>query len=121
MKEILRLMQAAGYAFEGLAYLIREEKNTRLLLFITALALIICPLIGFNAFQTVIVFFTVMATLVAEVINTAIELTLDLQVQGKYHPQVKIAKDVAASAVLLCIMNSVIVFLVILFSNLLKT
>ncbi len=118
MKEILRLIQAARYALEGLAYLIREEKNTRLLLVTAALTLIICPLIGFNAFQTVVVFFTVMATLVAEVINTAIEVALDLQVQGKYHQKVKIAKDVAASAVLLCIMNSVIVFLVILFSNL---
>ncbi len=118
MNEITRLMQAGAYAIEGLVYLVKEEKNTRLLLIIAVLALIICPLIEFSAFQTIIVFFTVIITVVAEVLNTAIEISLDLQTQGKYHPKVKIAKDVAACSVLICVINAVVVFLVILFSNL---
>ncbi len=119
MNEIKRLLRAGSYAFDGLVYLVREEKNTRFLLIIAVLALIICPLIGFSSLQTVFVFFTVMVTLVAEVLNTAIEVALDLQVQGKYHPKVKIAKDVAACAVFFCVITSVTAFLVILFSNLL--
>jgi len=120
MNELTRLIRAAGYAYEGLVYLIREEKNTRLLLAVAALALVICPLLGFSALQTVIVFFAVMFTLVAEVLNTAIEVTLDLEVQGKYHPKVKIAKDVASCAVLFCVITSIIIFFTILFSNLFR-
>ncbi len=120
MNEIVRLMHAAGYALEGLVYLLKEEKNTRLLLIITVLALIICPLIGFTAFQTIVVFFAVMMTTVAEIFNTAFEVALDRETHGRYHPQVKVAKDVAACAVLVCIVNSVAVFFVIFFSNLFR-
>jgi len=118
MNEIMRIMRAGGYAVEGLVYLLKEQKNTRLLLAIAILAVFVCPLIGFNAFQTIIVFFTVMMATVAEVLNTAIEIALDLESQGRYHPKVKIAKDVAACSVLLCVVNSVAVFFVILFTNL---
>jgi len=117
MNEITRLFRAAGYAFEGLVYLMKNEKNTRLLVITAFLALVICPLLGFTAVQTIVVFFTVVVTAVAEILNTAIEITLDLEVQGKYNPKVKIAKDVAACAVLFCIINSIVVFLTILFSN----
>ena len=118
MNEIFRLIQAGGYALAGLVYLLKEQKNTRLLLIFAVLTLIICPLIKFSALQTVIVFFTVMVAAVAEVLNTSIEITLDLQTQGKYHSKVKIAKDVAACSVLLSLVNAVVVFCVILFSNL---
>lgn len=118
MNEICRLIRAAGFAFEGLFYLIKEQRNTRLLLLISIASVIICPLIGFSAFQTLIVFFAVMVTTVAEVLNTAIEIALDLEVKGQFHPKVKIAKDVAACSVLLCVITSVAVFCVILFVNL---
>lgn len=118
MNEIFRLIQAGGYALAGLVYLLKEQKNTRLLLIVAVLTLIICPLIKFSALQTVIVFFTVMVAAVAEVLNTSIEITLDLQTQGKYHSKVKIAKDVAACSVLLSLVNAAVVFCVILFSNL---
>lgn len=120
MNEIVRIIRASGYAFEGLFYLIRKEKNTRLILLAAIAVVIICPLIGFTFFQTVIVFFTVILTAVAEVLNTAIEIALDLQVKGEYHPQVKIAKDVAACSVLLSVVNAIAVFGVILYSNLVK-
>lgn len=118
MNEIARLVRAAGYAWEGLIYLIREQKNTRLILLTAVASVIICPLLGFTAFQTVIVFAAVLVTAVAEVLNTAIEIALDLQVKGEFHPHVKIAKDVAACSVLLCVINAVTVFGVILYTNL---
>ncbi|MDT3701123.1 MAG: diacylglycerol kinase family protein [Thermincola sp.] len=120
MKEIARLIRAAGYAFEGLFYLIKKEKNTRLILMSAIAVVIICPLIGFTPIQTMFVFFTVIVTAVAEVLNTAIEITLDLHIKGAFHPKVKIAKDIAACTVLLCVVNSIAVFGVILYSHLVK-
>ena len=118
MREVLRLMHAAGYAVEGFIYLIKNEKNTRLLLIIAALALIICPLLGFSAMQTAIVFFTVILVTVAEVLNTAIEMVIDFACEGKFHPQVKIIKDIAAASILIAVINSVAVFSLILAHNL---
>lgn len=118
MNEIARLMRAGGYAMEGLFYLLKEQRNTRLLMIIAVLTLIICPLIGFSATETALVFLTVTVTTIAEVINTSIEVTLDLQTQGRYHSKVKIAKDVAACAVLLGVVTSVIVFFLFLFPHL---
>ncbi|ADG83020.1 diacylglycerol kinase family protein [Thermincola potens] len=117
MREILRLMQALQYALEGLVYLVKEQKNTRLLMVIMALTLIICPLLGFSGFQTAVVFLAVTITAVAEIINTAVEITLDLICNGKFHPRVKIAKDTASCAVLFCVFASVVVFLIILAQN----
>jgi len=45
---------------------------------------------------------------ICEIINTAVEKTVDTMTQD-YHPIAKIAKDVAASAVLVAAINSVIV------------
>lgn len=117
MREILRLMQAMQYALEGLVYLVREQKNTRILLAIMALTLVICPLLGFTGFQTGLVFFAVTMATVAEVLNTSIEITLDMICGGKYDPKVKIAKDTASCAVLICVITSVIIFLIILVEN----
>lgn len=118
MREILRLINAAGYAVEGFVYLTKNEKNTRLLLIIAVLALIICPLLGFSAMQTAIVFFTVILTTIAEVLNTAIEMSIDMVSQGKFDPKVKIIKDVAAASVLISVINAVLVFTLILTQNL---
>lgn len=119
MREILRLMHAAGYALEGLVHLIKNEKNTRLLLIVAALALIICPLLRFSAMQTAIVFFTVILATVAEVLNTAIEMSIDMMCQGKFDPKVKIIKDIAAASVFISVITSVLVFTLILAQNLL--
>ncbi len=117
MREIMRLMRAGQYALEGLVYLWKEQKNTRLLMAIMALSLLVCPLIGFSGFQTGLVFACITVTAIAEILNTSIEVTLDIICEGKFHPQVKIAKDTASCAVLFGVVCSVIVFLVILIEN----
>jgi len=117
MREILRLINAAGYAVEGFVYLTKNEKNTRLLLIIAVLTLIICPLLQFSAMQTAIVFFTVIVVTVAEVLNTAIEMIIDIVCEGKFHPKVKIIKDISAASVFIAIINSVLVFSLILAQN----
>ena len=55
-----------------------------------------------------------MLVIIAEVMNTAIEATVDL-VTKEYHPMAKIAKDVAAGAVVLAAINAVIVAILIIF------
>ena len=61
------------------------------------------------------IFFTISLVIIAEMINTAIEATVDL-ITDKYHPLAKIAKNVAAGAVLISAINAIIVGYII-FSN----
>lgn len=120
MREILRLMQAAGYATEGLVHLLKNEKNTLLLFIIAGLVLIICPLIGFSVIQTAVVFLAVILAIVAEMLNTAIEMSIDIVCAGKFHPKVKIIKDVAAASVFIALISTVLVFALFLTHNLLS-
>jgi diacylglycerol kinase (ATP) len=48
---------------------------------------------------------TIMLVFMAEIFNTAIELILDM-VTRKYHPMIKLVKDVAAGVVLLAVINA---------------
>jgi diacylglycerol kinase (ATP) len=51
----------------------------------------------------------------AEAFNTAVEMLCDLWCENKYHPQVKIIKDISAGAVLVAAMvagiTGIIIFL----------
>lgn len=55
-----------------------------------------------------ILFLTIGSVLLAETINTAIELVVDL-VEPNFHPIAGIAKDVAAGAVLITALQAVVV------------
>lgn len=67
---------------------------------LVAIAVLIAALVfGLNKLELIIVLVLVATVMVAELLNTAIEATIDL-VTDKHNPLAKIAKDVAAAAVL---------------------
>ena len=59
-------------------------------------------------FELLALFFAIVFVVFAEMINTAIEATVDILTE-EYHPKAKIAKNVAAGAVLIAVFNSIIV------------
>lgn len=59
------------------------------------------------------VIFATMLVIITEVINTAIEETINLYTK-EFHPIAKIAKDVAAGAVVLAALNAVIIAIFII-------
>lgn len=62
--------------------------------------------------EIVIIIFAIMLVIVCELINTALEMTLDLFVKG-YNPIAKTAKDIAAAAVFISAIGSVIIGIII--------
>ena len=58
--------------------------------------------------EILIILLTIVSVLITEMINTAIEKTVDLFTKD-YHPLAKIAKNVAAGSVLVAAVNSLIV------------
>lgn len=75
---------------------------------VAILIIIISFLLKLNTIELLIVFLTIAMVLTAEMINTAIEAVVDMFTQ-EYHPLGRVAKNVAAGAVLISALNAVIV------------
>jgi len=67
-------------------------------------------------FEWVAVVFAVFFVLAAETVNTAIEAVVDL-CTSEIHPLAKVAKDCAAGAVLLAVINSLVVAYLVLWPH----
>ena len=107
-----RLLQSFGYAGEGIGYAIRTQANLRLHLTITVLVIITGLWLQLAPIEWAILVVMISVVLSAELFNTALEATLD-RVSIEEHPLAKIGKDVAAGAVLICAIGSVVVGLLI--------
>jgi diacylglycerol kinase (ATP) len=74
--------------------------------FLAAVFLILFGIyLGFGLIETAILCATISFVLVMEVVNTAIELTVDL-IKSEFHPMARIIKDVAAGGVLIASINA---------------
>lgn len=97
-----------SYAFQGLKYALRTQRNMRVHATIAVLALLLGIILRISALEFAMVFIAIMSVFIAEMFNTVIELTVDLSTPD-YHPIAKIAKDVAAGAVLLSAILALII------------
>lgn len=100
------------HAFDGLFYAARTQPNFVIHLLVSSVVLICGLIVGLSNIEWIIIALTVFLGLVIELINTAIESTVDLATT-QYHPVAKIAKDTAAAAMLIYAAGSVIIGLII--------
>ncbi|MNW25257.1 Undecaprenol kinase [compost metagenome] len=96
------------YAWEGIVYAFRTQINMRVHVAATLLVGIMGYILHISAIDWLFVITAMALVLVAEMINTAIETTVDL-ISPEFHPLAKIAKDTAAGAVLMAAVFAVIV------------
>jgi len=107
------LLQSFRYAFAGLRYALRTQRNTRIHMTIAAAAVAVGLWLGLSLTQWAVLALTIGFVLVGEMLNTVVETVVDLLSPG-YHPLAKVVKDVAAGAVLLTALISVVVGLLVL-------
>lgn len=100
------------HAFEGIIHLFKHEHNS----WVHAAAMITVVIAGFifelNTLEWILVTLAIAMVFTAEVINTAIERTVDLITQ-EVNPLAKQAKDLAAAAVLVTAIAAIIVAILI--------
>jgi diacylglycerol kinase (ATP) len=101
-----------GYAFAGLGYLFRTQRNAQIHAAITLVVLLAGAVLGIGQTEWLALVVMIALVLAAEGINTAIEAVVDLA-SPQRHPLAKIAKDVAAGTVLLCAIFAVIVGMIV--------
>ena len=106
--EWTKFIAGFGHAFKGLWYALRTQRNARVHISIAILAILMGVVLHISAVEFAIVFMAITGVFIAEMFNTVFELCIDLA-SPDYHPLAKIAKDVAAGAVLLSAMLSVVI------------
>jgi len=101
------------YAFAGWAYVLRTQHNAWIHALVTILVVAMGLWVQIARQEWAILIVTIMVVWMAEFMNTAVEAVVDL-VSPDFHPLAKIAKDVAAAAVLVGAMGAILVGLLIL-------
>lgn len=107
------LLGSFGHAFAGLWYVVKTQQNMRVHLCVAGAVVVLGIYVGLECTQWAVLGLTMGFVLVAEMFNTVAEAAMDATV-SQYHPLVRIAKDVAAGAVLLTALISVAVGLLML-------
>jgi len=110
--EMRRLRKSFSCAIAGLIYCIKNEKNMKIHILATIIAVIVALVVKLNYTEWGLLILTIFMVLVAETVNTAVEKTVDL-VTTEYHPLAKTAKNLAAGAVLLAAIGSLLMAVVI--------
>ncbi|MCD5410455.1 MAG: diacylglycerol kinase [Clostridiales bacterium] len=105
---IRKMIDSFNYAVEGIIYSVKSQKNMRIHYGIATLVLLIALFFDLTRYEVMILFLTVSLVIITEMFNTAIEKTIDL-ITSEYHELAKIAKNVAAGAVLISSLNAIIV------------
>ena len=100
------------WALEGIFHAVRSERNMRIHLVASCLVLFFAIWLQTSALENLLLFGWIVAVVCLELVNTAIERTVDL-VTSEIHPLAKRAKDVAAGAVLVASVGAAITAFVI--------
>lgn len=113
-----RLLDSFGFALNGVIYCLKTQRNMRIHA-VAALGVIVISLTAKLARTDIIMLsFAISLVFICEMINTAIEKSIDLFTED-FHPLAKIAKDVAAGAVFVAAANSIFIGYLVFFNSLL--
>jgi diacylglycerol kinase (ATP) len=102
------LFQSFEHAAEGIVHALRTQRNLGFHFTIAAAVLVAAIAFGATKLELMALLLAITFVLVAELVNTAIEAAVDVA-STSFDPMAKLAKDIAAGAVLLASLNAVAV------------
>jgi diacylglycerol kinase len=111
--EIYDRVKSFQFAFEGWWYVLRTQHNAWIHAVLSIAVFVMAFWLRLSTQEWAILVLTIMAVWMAEFMNTAIEAVVDMTMP-EVHPLAKVAKDVAAAAVLVGAVGAVIIGLLIL-------
>ena len=105
-------IKSVRFALQGLRFAFTHERNMRIHSVIAMIALVMLLVLNVSLTGVMFVLLALFLVIISELLNTAIEKTIDLT-KPERHPLAKAAKDCAAAAVLLCSLFAVIIGLIV--------
>lgn len=102
------IIESFNYAIEGIVHVLRTQRNMRIHFAVAVVVIIVAAAAGVSRIELIALLISIAFVLVAEMINTAVEGAIDAATTS-FDPMAKLAKDIAAGAVLIASVNAVAV------------
>jgi diacylglycerol kinase (ATP) len=102
------VMESFNFAIEGVIHVLRTQRNMRLHFAAAVAVIVVAVAVGVSKIELSLLLVSIAFVLVAEMINTAVEGAIDAATTS-FDPMAKLAKDIAAGAVLIASVNAVAV------------
>lgn len=106
-----KLVNSFKFASEGVAEVFKTQRNFRIQVAAGVIAVGMAIFFNLSNIEWAVLILTIALVLSSEMVNTAIEATVDLNTV-EIHPKAKLAKDLSAGVVLI---NALVAFLVAIF------
>ena len=95
-------------AFSGLFWAVRTQPNFRVHLFLSGVSVVAGLIFKISKIEFLIIVFTIVLGLSAEMINTSLESMTDL-ITNEWREEAKIAKDVSAGMMLMVALGAAVI------------
>ena len=106
-------LHSLACAIAGCGYMLRRQKNTRIMAGATLAVVLTGIWIGLEAVSWAVLILAIAFVWIAEFVNAAIEAAVNLYAP-EFHLMAKVAKDVAAGAVLIAAVAAAVIGLLVL-------
>jgi diacylglycerol kinase (ATP) len=107
-------LKSANFAIEGILHAAKTQLHLRYHFFSAAAVLFLSYLLGITRMEFVLISLAVILVISAEMLNSAIEALVDL-LSPEYSEKARVAKDIAAGAVLITAFGASVLGYIILF------
>ena len=107
-------------ARKGVRLAMKSEINIRVHLCVAMVVIAMAFLLDFSLERMCILLLTIVMVIISEMLNSAVEFSLDAVFHNKYSKLVGMAKDISAGAVMFATVTSIIVGVLLFGSAILK-
>ncbi len=115
-RDFRNFFQSVDYALEGFTAALKHEPSFREDLIFVVVLTPLAVILPVNAVSTAVMIFSLFLIVIAELLNSAVEWTID-DISLAKRPFAKRAKDMGSAAVFIAYVNCLVVWGVILYSN----
>jgi diacylglycerol kinase (ATP) len=102
------VLDSFNYAFEGIIHVLRTQRNMRIHFAVAFIVLVAAIALNVTKLELIALLISITFVLIAEMLNTGLEAAIDIATTS-FDPMAKLAKDIAAGAVLIATANAVVV------------
>ena len=105
VRRAVSVFESFNYAIEGIIHALRTHRNMRIHFVLAVGVIVAAAWTGVARVELIALLISITFVLVAEMINSAIETAIDMATTS-FDPLAKLAKDIAAGAVLIAAINA---------------
>ncbi|MBI1810888.1 MAG: diacylglycerol kinase, partial [Nitrospirae bacterium] len=108
-----KLIKSADFAIEGILHAARTQRHLRYHFYSAATVLLVSYILGVSRIEFMLISLSVIAVLLSEMFNTAIEAIVDI-ISPNHTEKARIVKDIAAGAVFVTAFGAAVVGYIVL-------